>query len=305
MGPTGAGKTRLAAELVARLPCHIISVDSAMIYRGMDIGTAKPGKDLLAYAPHCLIDIRDPAEVYSAADFRADALREMQAITEEGKIPLLVGGTGLYFRMLAQGISALPAADPKVRARLEAAAEKEGWSSLHRRLARIDPEAAARIHPNDPQRIQRALEIYEITGKTLTELIACLTRQPLPYRLIKLVLAPRNRAILHDRLRARFWAMLKQGLAEEVRGLYERGDLYPSLPAMRVIGYRQIWQYLDGKMDYDTMVERAVTATRQLAKRQLTWLRSEGDAQWFGCEDPDLLKVIPRYLNPRLYSWSD
>ncbi len=276
-----------------------------MIYRGMDIGTAKPGEDLLAHAPHRLIDIRDPAQTYSAAEFRTDALREMQAITEQGGIPLLVGGTGLYFRILAQGISALPTADTEIRTRLEAAAEKEGWPSLHRRLARIDPEAAARIHPNDPQRIQRALEVYEISSKTMTELIAYPTRQPLPYQPIKLVLAPCDRVLLQDRLRDRFWAMLKQGLIEEVGRLYERGDLHPALPSMRVVGYRQIWQYFDGKMNYDTMVKWVIIATRQLAKRQLTWLRSEGDVQWFVGEDPGLLKVILRYLNPRLCSWSD
>jgi tRNA dimethylallyltransferase len=252
-----------------------------------------------------LIDIRDPVQSYSAADFRTDALREMQAIIAQGGIPLLVGGTSLYFHVLMHGISALPKADPQVRARLEAAAEKDGWSALHRHLARIDSEAAARIHPHDPQRIQRALEVYEISGKTLTELFACSTRQPLPYRLIKLVLAPNSRTLLHDRLCDRFSAMLKQGLIEEVRRLYEREDLYPLLPAMRVVGYRQIWQYFDRKWDYDTMVKKAIIATRQLAKRQLTWLRSEIDAQWFNCEDPRLLEVISGYLNPGLNSWSD
>ena len=306
MGPTGVGKTELAAELVARLPYHIISVDSAMIYRGMDIGTAKPGKDLLARAPHRLIDIRDPSETYSAAEFRSDALREMKAITAEGGIPLLVGGTGLYFRTLERGISALPAADPKIRAELEAMAKDSGgWPAMHRRLADIDPEAAARIHPHDPQRIQRALEIYAIAGRPLTELIARPTRQPLPYRLAKLIVAPGNRALLHKRLQDRFVAMLERGLIEEVRGLYARGDLHPAMPALRLVGYRQVWQYLEGKTDYPRMLERSVSATRQLAKRQLTWLRAEAHSRWFDGEDPGLLARILRYLNPHLYSQSD
>ncbi len=296
MGPTGVGKTALAVDLAATLPCRLISVDSGMIYRGMDIGTAKPSPEVLAGAPHSLIDIRDPGETYSAAEFRADALRELDTVLKAGRVPLLVGGTGLYFRALAEGISALPSADTEVRARIAAEASKRGWGALHEQLAKLDPRAAARIHPHDAQRIQRALEVCELSGKTLTELLRKDTRQPLPYRTLKLVVAPGDRMDLHRRLRIRFQHMLDRGLLDEVEGLYARGDLTAALPSLRSVGYRQVWQYLEGQVDYETMIERAVTATRQLAKRQLTWLRAERSARWFRSDDPCLGHNVVTFL---------
>ncbi len=281
MGPTATGKTAVAVELVRRFPCDIISVDSALVYRGMDIGTAKPDAALLRAAPHRLIDIRDPAEAYSAAEFREDALREMAAITGRARVPLLVGGTMLYFRALEQGLSELPAADPGIRARLEAEGRMHGWAQLHRRLAQIDPQAAARIKPTDPQRIQRALEVYELTGQPISVLHARGRSGPLPYRLLKLVLLPGDRALLHERIETRFRGMLAAGFVDEVRGLYERGDLAAELPALRAVGYRQVWNYLAGRLDYDGMVEQALVVTRQYAKRQLTWLRSETATETF------------------------
>ncbi|MDT8388216.1 MAG: tRNA (adenosine(37)-N6)-dimethylallyltransferase MiaA [Thiogranum sp.] len=280
MGPTASGKTGVAVELVQQLPLEIISVDSALVYRGMDIGTAKPTAEVLRAAPHRLIDIRDPAESYSAAAFRADALNEMDEIVSRGKIPLLVGGTMLYFNALERGLSALPAADPEMRARLEAEARRDGWQTLHRRLEAIDPEAAQRIHPNDPQRIQRALEVYELTGESLTALCER-GRNPAPgYRFLKIILAPADREYLHARIERRFRLMVEQGFLEEVGALRGRGDLHPELPAMRAVGYRQAWAYLDGELAQQDWQERAVIATRQYAKRQLTWLRSESDSRW-------------------------
>lgn len=296
MGPTGAGKTKLAVDLAAALPCRLISVDSGMIYRGMDIGTAKPRPEVLARAPHSLIDIRDPGETYSAAEFRADALRELETVFRAGRVPLLVGGTGLYFRALEGGISALPSADTEVRARIAAQASKQGWGALHEQLAKLDPRAATRIHPHDVQRIQRALEVCEVSGKTLTALLRNGTRQPLPYRVLKLVVAPADRVGLHRRLRIRFQHMLDRGLVDEVECLYSRGDLTAALPSMRSVGYRQVWQYLEGQFDYETMIERAVTATRQLAKRQITWLRAEQSARWFASDDPRLGDNVVSFL---------
>lgn len=289
MGPTASGKTALAVELVQRLSCEIISVDSALIYRGMDIGTAKPDAETLRTAPHRLIDILDPAERYSAARFRSDALREMDEITRAGHIPLLTGGTMLYYRALQQGLANMPEADPAVRARLEEQAEQLGWSAMHQRLAQVDPQSATRIHPNDPQRIQRALEVYEISGRSLTEHFAQAGKQALPYRLIKLVVAPPDRAVLHQRIEKRFLQMMEQGFLAEVEGLYARGDLGPDLPSMRAVGYRQAWAYLAGGWGYETLLEKAVTATRQLAKRQMTWLRSEQDTVWFDTDSRHLL----------------
>lgn len=280
MGPTAAGKTELALELVRRFPCDIVSVDSALVYRGMDVGTAKPGPNVLSWAPHRLIDICDPAENYSAGHFQRDALREMNAIGARGRIPLLVGGTMLYFRALQQGLAHLPEADAAVRARLDEEARRFGLSALHARLREVDPVAAARIHPNDPQRIQRALEVYELTGVALTELCQRAQAQ-FPYSLMKLIVAPADRSLLHARIETRFRAMLKEGFIEEVEKLRARPDLHTGLPSMRAVGYRQIWAYLEGQATYDEMVERAIIATRQLAKRQLTWLRSEPDAEWF------------------------
>lgn len=294
MGPTASGKTDLAVELVERLPCDIVSVDSAMVYRGMDIGTAKPDAAVLTRAPHRLIDILDPAESYSAARFRVDALREMAAITAAGRIPLLVGGTGLYFRALRRGLSDLPAADPVVRARLEAEAARWGWETLHQRLQRVDPRAAARIHPNDPQRLQRALEVYELTGRPLSELQQG-GSDALPYRVLALVLAP-ERELLHRRIQERFHRMLEQGLIGEVEGLFRRGDLGPDKPSIRCVGYRQVWSYLAGEVDYPTMVRQGITATRQLAKRQFTWLRSEPDAHRLDSLDTHLLDKVLKWL---------
>jgi len=280
MGPTASGKTAVAVELVRRLSMEIISVDSALVYRGMNIGTAKPDAGTLRAAPHRLIDIRDPAESYSAAEFRKDALREMEDISGRGHTPLLVGGTMLYFRALEQGLSELPAADAGVRERLEAEAQDKGWAAMHQRLAGIDPLSAARIHPNDPQRIQRALEVYQLTGAPLSELYAAGREAPPGYRFLKIILAPKDRTLLHERIRQRFNLMLEQGFLDEVRTLHGRGDLNPGLPSMRAVGYRQAWDHLDGKLSADEWVERAVIATRQYAKRQMTWLRSEPGCHW-------------------------
>jgi tRNA dimethylallyltransferase len=299
MGPTASGKTGLAVDLVERLPLEIISVDSVMVYRQMDIGSAKPDAVTLARAPHRLIDIRDPAEAYSAAEFRDDALREIEAIRAAGRIPLLVGGTMLYFRALLGGLAVLPSADPAVRARLETEAAERGWAALHARLAEVDPAAAARIHPNDPQRIQRALEVYELTGLPLSELQAR-AAPVLTDRVIKLAVAPPQRAVLHERIAERFTAMLQAGLIEEVEALRARGDLQPELPALRAVGYRQVWNYLAGAMDYTEMTERGIIATRQLAKRQFTWLRSERDLSWFDSMDPALLQKVLKMLEPAL-----
>ncbi|MBE2898490.1 tRNA (adenosine(37)-N6)-dimethylallyltransferase MiaA [Pasteurellaceae bacterium 20609_3] len=272
MGPTASGKTDLAIRLRAHLPVELISVDSALIYRGMDIGTAKPSAEELALAPHRLIDIKDPAERYSAADFRADALREMADITAQGKIPLLVGGTMLYFRALLEGLSPLPAADSKVRSEIERAAQEKGWDYLHQQLAKVDPVSAARIHPNDPQRINRALEVYYLSGKSLTELSQTVDNN-LPYHIAQFAIAPAEREILHQRIEQRFDMMLSAGFEQEVRALYARGDLHLDLPSMRCVGYRQMWEYLRGDYDWAEMRYRGICATRQLAKRQITWLR--------------------------------
>lgn len=292
MGPTAAGKTGAAVELVRRLPLEIVSVDSALVYRGMDVGTAKPGPHVLAEAPHRLIDIADPAEAYSAARFREDALREIEAIHAQGRVPLLVGGTRLYFRALEQGLASLPQAEPELRARLEAEARRLGWPALHARLATLDPVTAGRLHPSDAQRVQRALEVVELTGRPLSELLAVAEREGLPYPLVKWVVAPQQRRWLHERIALRFDEMLAQGLIAEVEALRARGDLDLSLPSMRAVGYRQIWEYLDGSYDFERTRERAVAATRQLAKRQFTWLRSEQGIEWFDSQDPALLRAL-------------
>jgi len=297
MGPTASGKTDLAVELVQKLPCDIISVDSALVYRGMDIGTAKPGSDVLEAAPHRLIDICDPTESYSAARFREDALREVEDIFANGRIPLLVGGTMLYYRALQYGLSKLPEADPAVRARLEAEAATVGWGQMHQRLVQIDPVAGARIHPNDPQRVQRALEVFELTGQTLTELQNRDGEQVLPYKLIKLVRAPKDRTVLHQRIAKRFHQMLELGFEDEVKGLLARGDITSALPSMRSVGYRQMLEYLAGNDSYEQMVERGIIATRQLAKRQLTWLRSEQDAHWLDDEAGNISAQVLKYFS--------
>lgn len=282
MGPTASGKTDLAVDLVQRLPCEIVSVDSAMVYRGMDIGTAKPGPEVRARAPHRLIDILEPTEAYSTARFRSDALAHMASIARVGRIPLLVGGTMLYFRGLQQGLARLPDADPGVREALLGDAARIGWPAMHGRLAVVDPEAAARIHPNDPQRIQRALEIHVLTGVAMSRLLREPVDARLPYRLLKLVRAPEDRGVLHQRIEQRFRSMIESGLLVEVEGLWGRGDLTPDLPSMRCVGYRQVLKYILGEYSWDEMVLRAIYATRQLAKRQITWLRAEADCNWLG-----------------------
>jgi tRNA dimethylallyltransferase len=280
MGPTASGKTDLAVELVQQRPCEIISVDSALVYRGMDIGTAKPDATLLALAPHRLIDICDPSEVYSAARFRDDALAAMAEIVAAGKTPLLVGGTMLYFRALQYGLSELPVADSSVRARLDRFQEEFGLQALHTRLAEVDTVAAERIHPNDSQRIKRALEVFELTGKPLSEQQKQQGQQTLPYRILKLVRAPEDRAILHQRIEQRFHKMLELGFEGEVRNLLIQQGLSADLPAMRSVGYRQMLSYIKGEYGYEEMVERGIIATRQLAKRQFTWLRAEKELHW-------------------------
>lgn len=297
MGPTASGKTDLAVTLVERLPFEIISVDSALIYRGMNIGTAKPDAETLALAPHRLIDIIDPAEAYSASRFREDALREMAEITAAGRIPLLVGGTMLYYRALEYGLSRLPQADAAVRERIEQEAAERGWQALHERLAKVDPVAAERIHPNDPQRLSRALEVYELSGRPMSELWQENGPPELPYRLIKVAVAPPDRVELHERITQRFRLMLERGLVEEVETLYRRGDLNPQLPSIRCVGYRQVWQYLAGELSYTEMSERGIVATRQLAKRQFTWLRSEQKLQWFSTFESNLLEKMLKFLD--------
>ena len=296
MGPTGSGKTDLAVELYKRFPVEIISVDSALVYKGMDIGTAKPDASTLQQAPHRLIDFLDPSQAYSAADFRADALQAMAEISARGKIPLLVGGTMLYFRALEYGLSELPKADPTIRAKLDAEAAEHGWLSLHQRLQQLDPVAAQRIHPNDPQRLQRALEVYELTGKSLTELQQAMWQETCPYDLLKIALIPDNRAWLHQRLAQRFDVMLSLGLIEEVKRLWTRGDLDVNLPAIRAVGYRQVWDYLNGKLDYTQMRDRAIVSTRQLAKRQMTWLRSETNISVYNPEEYSLSSLTSNVL---------
>jgi tRNA dimethylallyltransferase len=280
MGPTASGKTGLAIELHKRFPLEIINVDSAQVYRGLDIGTAKPDAVTLNDAPHRLIDIRDAAESYSAAEFRDDALREMEAITAAGKVPLLAGGTMLYFRALEHGLSALPSADAEVRTEIERQAAEVGWAAMHEMLRQKDPQAAARIHPNDPQRIQRALEVFALSGRPISELQQQEGRS-LEYRLHKIVVCPEPRSVLHERIALRFDAMLAAGFVEELKVLHARPDLHPGLPSMRAVGYRQGWGWLDGEYGFEEMRERTIAATRQLAKRQLTWLRRDGGALWY------------------------
>ncbi|MBF0255764.1 MAG: tRNA (adenosine(37)-N6)-dimethylallyltransferase MiaA [Gammaproteobacteria bacterium] len=285
MGPTASGKTELALELAERCRGEIISVDSALVYRGMNIGTAKPDAASRARVAHHLIDIRDPAEAYSAADFRADALELIDQIQRRGRLPLLVGGTMLYFRALEFGLAPMPSADAPLRQRLAVELSQLGAAALHRRLAGVDPAAAARIHPNDPQRLLRALEVFELTGRPLSE-IQEQTAAPLPFRPLRLVQAPFSREVLRQRIQQRFLQMLEQGFEAEVRALWGRGDLHAEMPSMRAVGYRQMLMYLRGEIDRPRLIELAVTATRQLAKRQLTWLRSYHELNWLDPDDP-------------------
>ena len=299
MGPTASGKTDLAVHLVEHFPVDIISVDSALVYREMNIGTAKPEPDVLARAPHRLIDFLEPSEPYSAARFCKDALREMQDIQANGRTPLLVGGTMMYFRALLQGLAELPSADEALRDELMQEAEQKGWQAMHDQLAEIDPQAAKRIHPNDPQRIQRAIEVYRLTGMSLSDWQAQPV-QPFPYQPVLIGLIPSDRAVLHARIAARFHRMLELGLVQEVEALYDRGDLTIDMPSMRAVGYRQVWQYLDGQLGYEQMVDKAIAATRQLAKRQLTWLRSMPNVRKFDCLNKDLADEVLKALSPVL-----
>lgn len=285
MGPTASGKTALACELSQRFPLDLISVDSALVYRGMDIGSAKPDAATLVRYPHALIDIRDPVQPYSAADFCVDAKAAMQGISARGRVPLLVGGTGLYFRALQSGLSDLPEADPILRAKLAEEAVQTGWPAMHARLAQLDSVAARRIGCNDIQRLQRALEVIELTGRPLSELQRVRRTERFPWRVLKLALFPTDRRALHERIAQRFDAMLAEGFLDEVRALRGRTDLVADLPAIRAVGYRQAWQHLDGTTSSEEFRDRAIFATRQLAKRQITWLRSDYAARLF---DPDL-----------------
>lgn len=298
MGPTASGKTALAIELVQRYPFDIINVDSAQIYRGMDIGTGKPDLATLQRAPHRLIDFLDPAETYSAARFRADAIAEMANIRQAGRIPLLVGGTMLYFKALRDGLAVLPEADPAVRETITAMARTDGWPAVHARLAEVDPVAAQRIHPNDPQRLQRALEVFMVSGRSMTDLQARNQAvESLSEDLMFVSIQPPERSVLHTRIARRFRQMLADGLVDEVRSLHQRGDLHTGLPSIRSVGYRQVWQYLDGEISFDAMVERGIIATRQLAKRQVTWLRSWEKLHNFDSESPETMAKVLKLIH--------
>ena len=302
MGPTASGKTGLALRLIQRFPFEIVSVDSAQVYRQMDVGTAKPDRRTLAAAPHHLIDILDPNERYSAAQFCEDASEVLAEIHGRGKIPLLAGGTMLYFKALQEGLSQLPPADPSIRLVIDTMAKESGWAVLHAELERVDPETAARLQPTDTQRIQRALEVYYLSGQAMSVLIARGRASGPPFRMIPVALEPSDRAVLHDRIQRRFEVMLELGLIGEVRWLRENFDLNPSLPSMRAVGYRQVWQYLQGEFGLNTLREKAVAATRQLAKRQLTWLRSWEGATRFDCLSDDLAEQVETYLALQLKS---
>jgi tRNA dimethylallyltransferase len=282
MGPTASGKTALAIDWVDRFDCEIVSVDSALVYRGMDIGTAKPDAAMQAHAPHRLIDLRAPHETYSAAEFAADARLAMQEIAADGRVPLLVGGTGLYFRALLHGLSPMPEADPTLRATIAQEAQQRGWAALHDDLAAVDPAAAARIQPGDPQRISRALEVWRASGRPISDWQTQSARQSrFPFKVLKLAIAPADRALLHQRIEQRFELMLRAGFLDEVRRLRADPRLHAELPAVRAVGYRQAWEHLDGASDAATFRQRAIFATRQLAKRQLTWLRGDPALRWF------------------------
>jgi tRNA dimethylallyltransferase len=291
MGPTASGKTALAMALCDNLPCDIISVDSALVFKGMDIGTAKPTAEELKAYPHRLIDIIDPSESYSAADFCRDALAEIAKIRANNRIPILVGGTMMYFKSLIDGLSPLPEADPALRKEIESEAQIHGWQSLHDELANCDPESALRIHQNDPQRLTRAIEVFRLTGKTLTEL-RDVVGEKLSGDIIQLALIPNDRKVLHDRIEMRFNQMIEQNFEDEVKSLYQRGDLHENLSSIRCVGYRQMWQYLDGENSHEDMVFRGVCATRQLAKRQLTWLRGWPNLTELHMEDETNLQQV-------------
>lgn len=301
MGPTGSGKTDLAAALVERFPLEIVSVDAAMVFRGMDIGTAKPGPDLLARAPHHLIDLIDPADSYSAARFLADAGAATAAIASRGRVPLFVGGTMLYFRALQSGLARLPAADAQIRSRIEVHAAERGWPALHAELARLDPASAERIQPSDRQRIQRALEVIEASGRPLSDQLAEDLRGAMRRDDLPIVLAPSDRSVLFARIAARFDDMLRRGFVDEVGRLRARGDLHAGLPSMRLIGYRQLWQHLTGESTLEDASQRAIAATRQLARRQLTWLRAEPGADWYDAGH----SAVAERIVARVAEWLD
>jgi tRNA dimethylallyltransferase len=300
MGPTASGKTAVAARLVRELPCEIISVDSAQVYKGMDIGTAKPDADLLRKAPHHLLDLIEPHESYSAARFRDDALTLMREITERDRIPLLVGGTMLYFRALTEGLSDLPEADPMIRLMIETMADEQGWPAVHARLAQVDPETAERLQPNDSQRIQRALEVYYLTNKPMSELLKKPKYVYFPYTAIKISLIPSDRDILHMRIAQRFDEMLKAGLVRELKQLRDEYGLETAMPSMRCVGYRQAWDHLEGRIDARALREQGIAATRQLAKHQLTWLRGMADVTEFDCLAEDLADLVLEYVRREL-----
>jgi tRNA dimethylallyltransferase len=297
MGPTGSGKSDLAVRLAEEWPLEIVSVDSALVYRGMDIGTAKPSLSTRERIPHHLIDIRDAAAGYSVGEFILDVQRAMQQIWSRGRQPLLVGGTMMYFHALTTGIADLPEADLSVRADIDAQAAAGGWMAVHQELAKVDPEAAARIHGNDPQRIQRALEVHRITGRTITELQQARVSVFADVNVIEFALAPLERGELHHKIELRFKAMLEAGFVDEVRNLYERGDLSPEHPSMRAVGYRQLWRYLTGQCALNEAENQAIAATRQLAKRQLTWLRRRTNARWLDSMRPDVARAISDALS--------
>ncbi|MDX1727821.1 MAG: tRNA (adenosine(37)-N6)-dimethylallyltransferase MiaA [Pseudoalteromonas tetraodonis] len=296
MGPTAAGKTALAISLCEYLNTEIISVDSALVYKGMDIGTAKPDADELARAPHHLIDLLDPSETYSVADFRRDAIEKIDKFHQQGKVPVLVGGTMMYFKALIDGLSPLPEADANVRAELETQAKEHGWPYLYKELVKVDPQAAQKMSENDSQRINRALEVYRITGKTMTELQKQ-KQLALPYTFHQFAIAPDDRSELHHRIEERFKIMIEQGFEKEVSTLYLREDLHPNMPSIRCVGYRQMWDYLAGEIDHDEMIFRGIAATRQLAKRQLTWLRSWPDVTWLTTGDEENLHRVVSSLS--------
>lgn len=301
MGPTASGKTDLAICLADKLPVEVISVDSALVYRDMNIGTAKPSTEELAQVPHRLVDICDPSESYSAARFRKDALAAMEEITAAGKIPLLVGGTMLYYRALQYGLSKLPESQPEVRSQLEAELTEIGVQKMHERLSEVDPVAAARIHQNDPQRILRALEVWRISGRPLSELQEQ-SGEAMPYRALKLVRCPQDRKVLHERINLRFDLMIEQNFESEVRSLMARGDLDPDMPSMRSVGYRQMWEHLRGDYEHEEMLEKGKAATRQLAKRQITWLRSEKDCIWLDGDNAEVCSSALKYAEDFLRS---
>ena len=296
MGPTASGKSALAVKLAQSLNAEIISVDSALVYRSMDIGTAKPTQSERGGIKHYLIDILDPAESFSTGMFRTLALDLMADITGKGKIPLLTGGTMLYFNILFNGLSELPVANENIRSKLDHQAQMIGWAAMHQRLAEVDPVSAEKIHPNDPQRIQRALEVFEISGEPISAWHVNKKQNQLPYQKIKIVIAPDDRSLLHDRIAIRFNEMMQQGFVDEVKKLFHRGDLSEKMPSVRAVGYRQVWAYLQGEYNQEIMIDKGIAATRQLAKRQITWLRREKDAMWFDNHQKNLFDKVIEYL---------